>query len=200
MVIRTNNNGNELWREVFVMEDWDRFEADRSWFYGVTTGLDGSIIAAGSAEMIWDGGGTQLDGLIIKLEPLVLEPIIFEWLPEDTVFSVLPGDTITFIARARDQQGDDLFNQWIVNADTMGTDTTETVVFEELGEYYVQCQISDEENTATIGWRVTTEEFYLDHYSPDSLAWTIQRNTEIDFSLGVRAIDGYEARVQLDTH
>ena len=65
-------------------------------------------------------------------------------------------------------------------------------IFENFGEFIMQCQVTDGEFTAAVRWHVTTEEFYINTYTPDSLALIFRRNTEIDFSLGVRSIDGVE--------
>ena len=74
----------------------------------------------------------------------------------------------------------------------MGTDTTVTVTFEEFGEYSVQCRVSDGEFISVVRWYVTAEEWYIDTHTPDSLNWTIRRPHEVEFSLGVRAIEGVE--------
>ena len=190
LMIRTNSAGVERWRAVYNFEGIEGLEGNGR-FHGVTGGRDGSIVAAGTADVTENHEYSQV-AILMKLEPLVLEPVIFGWLPEDTVFTVLLGDTISFMARARDQQGDELSNLWIFNEDTLGVDTVETVFFGELGEHLVQCIISDGENTTAIGWRVTAEEFYLESYHPDNLSLIIRRNTEVNFSLGVRAIEGVE--------
>lgn len=104
----------------------------------------------------------------------------------------MPEDTVQFIVRVRDQQGDELSNLWLLDEDTLGTDTTVTIRFNDFGEYLVECRVSDEEMTTSVRWHVTAEEFYIDTHTPDSLAWTIRRPREVDFSLGVRAIEGVE--------
>lgn len=108
------------------------------------------------------------------------------------MFSVLAGDTIHSSSVPEISRGTRLTYLWIANEDTLGIDTTETVIFEDLGEYLVQCQVSGGEFTAAVRWHVTSEQFYIEGYAPDSLSMTIRRPREIDFSLGVRAIEGLQ--------
>ncbi|MBT3231749.1 MAG: T9SS type A sorting domain-containing protein [Calditrichaeota bacterium] len=188
-IYSTTSEGVLRWHTVFDLDSL--IDIPRCVFNSVVIGEDGSILAAGDVSWSNENG---TDGIVVKLEPELLEPIIFRFSPEDTVFSVLPGDTVTFMARARDQQGDELSNLWISNEDTLGADTVETIIFEELGEYLVQCQISDGEFTSAVRWHVSAEEFYIDSFSPDSLSWAVRRPREVDFSLNVRAMEGIEPR------
>ncbi len=187
---RTSSAGVVRWDIVYDLGEDERFTNGHNRFYSVVRGHDNSILAVGFVNMAIDSLGTN--ALLIKVAPEILEPIILRYAPEDTVFNVLLGDSVQFIAFAEDQQGDQLSNLWITNDDTLGNDTTETVTFEDLGEYLVQCQISDGEFTSTIRWHVTSEEFFIDFYTPDSLSWTIRRPHEVDFELGVRAMEGIE--------
>ncbi len=132
------------------------------------------------------------DGLLMRLEPDQLQPIIFYWFPEDTVFTALRNDSTEFIVRARDQQGDELGYEWW-SADTlMSRDTTVTVVYEEAREYNIQCRVSDDDWTTAINWRVNVADFYIDSYQPDTLNIAVRRNTIIDFSASSRAVEGEE--------
>ena len=128
----------------------------------------------------------------MKLEPEHLQPMIIFWSPEDTLQTILPGDSLRFIVRAVDQQGDELEYLWFLGEDQIGRDTTVTVIFEELGENIVQCQVSDEDFTTSIRWHVTASEWYIDSINPDSTEITLRRGTSIDFTHHVRAVEDFD--------
>jgi hypothetical protein len=189
-VLRVNQVGATRWSSEYNLGESFRRP---SFFTTVVISPDNSLIASGATNYRGEDGWSN-DGLIVKLEHEYLEPQFIHWAPEDTIFSVLPGDEVEFIARAIDQQGDELTNLWIIDDDTLGSDTTEIIAFDELGEYLVSCEVSDGEFTTEIRWHVTAEEWYIDSYSPDSLAWTVRRPYEADFSLGIRALEDIEPR------
>ncbi len=193
-VQRVSPDGVERWHATYDLNELGVFFNGVNHFLSIVQSDDGALIASGQVNTL--DGGHSYDAIVMKLEPDQLSPIIMEWSPHDTVFSVLPSDSVMFWVRAQDQQGDELAYLWhsvgIEDVDTLGTDTTVTITFEELGEYFVQCQVSDGEFTAEIRWHVTSGEWYIDTYTPDSLSWTIRRPREVDFELGVRAIEGVE--------
>jgi hypothetical protein len=96
------------------------------------------------------------------------------------------------MVEAFDLQEDDLEFNWIVGEDTISTDTTTIVQFSDLGDYNINCVVSDGELADSVQWLVHTKEFYIDSYSPDSLVLTVRRPHEVDFSLYVRAIEDVE--------
>ena len=187
--IRTTSNGVVRWQHVYDFSDEGEFGL-RNAFSSVIIDRDNSIVAAGRIEVTNDG--TLLNGLLIKLEPEVLEPILFYWSPEDTVFSVLLGDSVQFVVRARDQQGDELSYLWISGDDSLRDDTTYTKHFDELGEYFVQCQVSNDEYTSAVTWHISVVEWYISGFTPDSLDFALRRGRSIDFALDVRALEGVD--------
>ncbi|HHE47087.1 MAG TPA: PKD domain-containing protein, partial [Bacteroidetes bacterium] len=169
--IQVNNNGEELWRQMYDFSAEVDFGGS-NYFYGGVKGHDNSIIACGIVNYI--PAIPPRNGFIMKLEPYLRAPLIMFYEPEDTVFTVLQGDTVDFLVRAYDAQGDELSYLWTVGDDTISRDTTATYCFEELGEYIVTCRVSDGEFTASINWRVTAVEFYIVDFRPDSTEMTIR--------------------------
>ncbi|MDP8228432.1 MAG: hypothetical protein P9M15_03160, partial [Candidatus Electryoneaceae bacterium] len=184
---RVHQNGVERWRVDYDFADMQGYGSRWNRFHSVVQGHDRSIIAAGLVN--FTGNQTGQNGILVKLEPEILEPQFVYWLPEDTVFSVLQGDTINFLVRVFDQQEDQIEYLWIMGDDTLSIDTTTTVIFEDLGDFNVQCQVSDGEFIAAVTWRVSVVEWYIDTYHPDSLDLILRRNETIDFSVDVRAVD-----------
>jgi len=187
-VVRVHANGVERWRRTYEFIELERERVFLRVFTSVVRGHDGSIVAAGWSTLEDD----SRDAFVIKLEPEILEPQFIYYSPEDTVLSVLLGDSIVFIVRAFDQQGDEMSYLWVMGEDTLSRDTTTTVIFEELSDFNVQCQVSDGEFTVAITWHVSVVEWLIQACTPDSLDLIIRRGTNIDFSLDVAAIEGIE--------
>ncbi len=189
-LVRTQPNGNERWRRTFTWQDRGGFVRGRNEFYSVIVGHDNSIYAAGSQRV----DSTGQDGIVVKLEPEIIGPVIAYHSPEDTLLSVLPGDTVQFIVRAVNQWGLEMDYEWLMDSVAVedGNDTTITVIFEELGEYEVECRVSDDDWTSVIRWQIETTELYIDFYQPDSLQLPIRRGTNVDFSVSVRVLNELE--------
>jgi len=184
-MLYVNRDGDEQWRREYnIVQDFDVHG-----FKSVVQGRDGSIVAAGLGI---SPDSTHANGFLIKYSPEVFEPEFLFWSPEDTMQTVLIGDSLQFIVRMRDQQGDSLIYRWFMNEDTLSDDTTETVVFDELGNFDVQCQVSDGNNTVTITWHVTVCEWYIRTFSPDNLDFAIRRGTEVEFTIDVVSIENIE--------
>ncbi len=181
-------NGEELWHRIYNLCIRNNRYEQSGYFFSVIIGHDESILAAGHTRMTDELGAWN--GLIIKLEPEILEPIIMYWSPEDTMLTVLQRDTVQFIVRARDQRGQELSYLWIMEGDTLSTDTTTTVIFNDLGMYDAQCQVSNEEFTSAITWHVEVSRLYIDSYTPDSLNIAIRRNATVDFRVHSRFFGG----------
>ncbi len=190
IAIRVRRNRIERWRVGYEFANQDGYGDSWHEFNSVVQGQDGSIIAAGMLNFEDDASG--LNGVLIKLEPEILEPSILHWEPQDTLLEVLQGDTIDFFVRVIDQQGDEMDYLWIMDEDTLSTDSTTTVIFDELGESVVQCQITDGEFTVGIAWHVRVLEWYIDIFQPDSIEITVRRRSSIDFTHHVRAIEDFE--------
>jgi len=189
-VLRVRSNGNERWHAVYDFPGEEGYARDGHGVNSVVTDHQNSIVAAGTANFTEDGTG--LNGLVIKFEPEILEPQFIHWSPEDTMLTILQNDTIEFTVRAFDRQDDEMNYLWIMGEDTLSRDTITTKVFEELGEFEVQCQVSDGELMVAITWHVNVVEFYICSFTPDSLDLIIRRGTNVDFSLDVAALEDIE--------
>ncbi|HHE46716.1 MAG TPA: PKD domain-containing protein, partial [Bacteroidetes bacterium] len=185
-VINVNADGVEMWRESYNIFGLNLF-AGGTTFKSIVVDNNDCPVAAGTVIQV-DSSGCY-NGVVLKIEPEILEPQFIYYEPEDTVFTVLQGDTVDFLVRAHDAQGDELSYLWTVGDDTVSRDTTATYCFEDLGEYIVTCRVSDGEFTASINWRVTAVEFYIVDFRPDSTEMTIRRRSEVDFAVDVRALD-----------
>ncbi|MBT3231361.1 MAG: T9SS type A sorting domain-containing protein [Calditrichaeota bacterium] len=190
LALRIRRDGQVRWREAYDIGQGDIFGARGHFFNSVTVDQDNSILAAGRVNLSF-GEESDTDGLVVKLLPEILHPIIMHWSPEDTVFSVLPEDTVRFTVRAIDQQGQELGYEWLFDDSTFaGGDTTVLVQFPDtLGEHTVTCVLSDEEFSTYINWNVSVVEWYIADYQPDSTDILIRRGTSIDFTHQIKSVE-----------
>ncbi|MCF7811680.1 T9SS type A sorting domain-containing protein [bacterium] len=196
--LRLRSNGIERWNAVYDIDEAEGFGSTENSFRSVVRGNDNSIIAAGTVnyeENIVNEDEGQ-NGYIMKLEYDQLAPSFIYYLPGDTVFSVLQGDTVDFVARATDWQEDALTFLWIMDGDTVSEDTSASIEFDSVGVWDVRCEVSDGEFTVSVTWHVTVTEFYISDFTPDSLDLVIRRNTSVDFSLAVRQLVDEEIEYQ----
>ncbi len=189
-VIRITSAGVPRWERIYdqLRNQDEEVVIDLTSLESVIIDHEGSAIAAG-----WGmsrGGG--IDGVVIKLEPEHLEPQFIVYSPEDTMLTVLQGDTVEFWVSAHDAQGDELSYLWIMGVDTLSRDTTVNVEFNEQGDFDLQCQVTDEEYTVGITWHVRVMAFYIESFTPDTLEMTVRRNSSVDFALEVRTLEDVE--------
>ena len=185
-VLRTDVAGNEVWRRS------DGNEEEMVWggYKAVVVGHDGMALAVGTGLRRLDDN--RVDGVLTKIMLEVFPPEIIFHVPEDIELNVLQGDTIQFAVQAEDMQDDSLSYFWILDDDTVATDTTTMIIFEELGDHRVECFVSEGELADSVLWLVHVNEFFIRNYEPDSLELTIQRGTEIDFGIDIAAIEEIE--------
>ena len=136
-------------------------------YYSVAIANNGSILVAGSAALDRERG---LDGVLVKIVPDVSPPRMVSFIPVQLEFSVLQADTVRFAVGAFDLQDDSLMFVWTVDEDSIASDTSTTIIFDDLGDFTVNCVVSDGELADSVHWLVHVEEFYIDSYSPDSIA------------------------------
>lgn len=182
--LKVDSEGNEMWERL------DNFAMPEAYFNSTVISTDGSIIAAGS--IITAENRQECQGLLVKLFPEFSPPEIVEYTPKDTMLTVLQGDTVDFWVSAHDAQNDELHYLWIIGEDTLSTDTTITHVFDELGDFEMQCQVSDGEFTVGITWHVRVMAFYIESFTPDTLEMTVRRDNSVDFALEVRTLEDVE--------
>ncbi len=187
---RLRSNGTERWHRIFDFQENEEILSGQSTFNAVALGNDNSIIAAGSAFLA--EGDQGRNGLLVKLQPDILEPQFISWTPQDTMLTVLIDDTVNFSVEVIDDQDDDLTYLWIMVGDTISTDSSTTVIFNARGEYDVECQVSDGEFTTVIRWHINVVDWYIDSFNPDSTDLIVRRGSWVDFNHHVRAIDERE--------
>ncbi|MDP8228433.1 MAG: T9SS type A sorting domain-containing protein [Candidatus Electryoneaceae bacterium] len=190
LVIRTFSDGNERWRGYydFINEEDGLARGINELFSGVL-GHDNSLIVAGTHNT----PESEYDGIVFKAEPSIIGPYLLSWTPEDTVLSVLPGDSIQFIVDAGHQWNMALEYEWTLTGlqepALISEDTSVVVHFDNLGDFLVSCHVTDREITTTITWHIDVTELYISEYQPDSLILAYRRNQEVDFSVTVRAVE-----------
>ncbi|MDP8241059.1 MAG: T9SS type A sorting domain-containing protein [Candidatus Hatepunaea meridiana] len=188
-VIRTASDGAERWHSVYELP-WDNgYSRGGHYLMSVVNDNDNSIIAAGMAQ---SRGQDLRNGFVMKLEPDILEPLFLFYSPEDTILSVLQGDSVEFMVEAIGYRDRELSYLWIMGEDTLSHDSTTTVVFDSLGVFDVQNQVTDGEFTASITWHISVVEFYITGFEPDTLEMTVRRNSSIDFSIEARMLEDIE--------
>lgn len=137
-ILRTDSAGNEQWRRTDNNNEGggnvDRYDS-------AVLGRDNLLMVAGTAHR---GDERRTDGVLIKIVPDRSPPTIWSYIPEELEFTELLDDSVFFaILEAEDAQNDSLLYYWTSNADNVGTDTSTTITFEELGDHFVECFVSD---------------------------------------------------------
>lgn len=60
----------------------------------------------------------------MKFEPEILSPAIMRQEPEDSLISLLIGDTLKFVIGAENPMEDSLIYEWFIDDNAIGADTT----------------------------------------------------------------------------
>ncbi len=190
-IIRITSNGIQRWRSNLhnIENEEGQFLIRIKNLKSVITSDNGAIIAAGQGEL---EDNTRNNGVILKIEPEILNPQFISWTPPDTNLTVLPGDTVQFRVQVFDQQNDEISYLWRMGDDTLSTNPSTEMIFEELGNFDIQCRISDGESFNTITWHVRVSAWFIDSFTPDSTEITLRRGTEVDFTHQTRAIEDIE--------
>jgi len=176
------------WREIYYPEILGTEFSSWTYLQAATRGFENSIVAVGTINWTPEDQAQRQDALFMKLAPYVIRPQIFYYSPHDTVLTVLQNDTVAFVVRAVDQQGDELDYLWTMGEDTLSRDTTVSIIFEELGEQLVSCFVTDQEFTASVRWHVDVRDLFIADYSPDTLNLVVRRGTSVTFSLDSVAV------------
>jgi hypothetical protein len=185
IVLRIDNSGNEMWRR----SDGSQEHRMRG-YKSIVVGNDGMVLAVGTGYT--REHGQRPDGVLTKIMLDVSPPEIVLFIPQKLQLTTLQRDSIEFSVLAEDLQDDSLYYYWALDEDTIATDTSATIIFEELDDHIVECFVSDGELADSVSWLVHVEEFFISGFEPDSLNLTIQRGTEINFGIDVAAIDEIE--------
>ena len=185
MAVRVDRSGAQLWYSDLaqvVDEQEVRNEMQLNQFYGATVLPNDVIVACGSLINGVRGRGDS-DGLLVRLEPDELHPMIFRREPEDSLLTVLQGDTIQFILRARDRYGRELNYRWSYSDSVLASaDTMRTILFDTLGDRSVVCDVSNIDWMVRIAWTIQVRDFFIATHSPDTLNLTLRRGNSQVFS------------------
>ncbi len=175
-LLRTDQNGNVMWERV------DRNCPDPGSNEGYTSVVvhrDGAPATVGWA--VTENRG--YDGVLVRFVPEHSAPFFDSHSPESLDTSILAGERIRFAVTALDWQNDVISYRWMINDENAGDSRTLSHRFQEIGDYSVQCWISDDEGSDSIRWDVHAKDLFIVSYSPDTLDLTIRRGSSVDFSL-----------------
>jgi len=178
-VLRTEPGGNIAWERL------DDFFI-HGWYYSSIIDAHGFLIAAGMGA---NREHRRDHGVLVKIVPERSAPVITDFTPENLDLSVLLDDSLFFSVSAVDLQEDSLSYLWTQNGDSISSDTSTVIAFDELGIDTVQCTVSDSALSDSIRWIVHVEEMYIDSYSPQNLTLSIRRNNAINFFVTTRALE-----------
>ncbi|MBM3330179.1 MAG: hypothetical protein FJY67_12045, partial [Calditrichaeota bacterium] len=142
LAIRTTPGGVEVWRKDFsqFVEAVGMGGIESNRLGSVITLPNNVIVACGSMVSNEEENGD--DAIIVRLEPDILGPVVFHKEPEDSLLKVLPGETIDFLVRARNQQGEEMSYQWTYRDTVRSQDTSCTIRFDERGTFPVVCRVT----------------------------------------------------------
>jgi hypothetical protein len=170
-ILRTDADGNEMWHRVDDLSNlWDEYNS-------VIVTPDGDIIIAGHSD--WSG--------LLACVPDYIPPLIVWVSPPAGDLSVLLGDSVTFCVSAQTWRPHPISILWTLDGDSVTTDSFTTITFPDLGDYLVQCNVSDGTSQDSAFWNIHVVELYIADWQPDTLNLLVQRNHEVDFSVTVRA-------------
>jgi len=185
--------------------DWSRVYSEEfrpaNGFEMIGNGLS-SVVWTPNSELI--GGGYAMpvnnnpnrDGMLMKLEPLFLDPQWLYWEPHDTMLTVLQYDTVNFLVRADFHHPDSLGYTWFRNDSLFARDTAVAVVFDSLRQELIECLANAEGFTIAIRWHVSVEQLFIRDYAPNELNLEFRRGTALPCSLMTAAVEGAPVNFQ----
>ncbi|MBM3329622.1 MAG: hypothetical protein FJY67_09175, partial [Calditrichaeota bacterium] len=182
---RTSPNGELVWRKDFhqIVGQVGMGNVTSNKLTSVITLPNNVIVACGSMVSNEEENGD--DAIIVRLEPDILGPVVFHKEPEDSLLKVLPGETIDFLVRARNQQGEEMSYQWTYRDTVRSQDTSCTIRFDERGTFPVVCRVTAGEWSVEVVWAVEVTDLFISSFTPDTLDFTIQRANDIAFGIEV---------------
>jgi hypothetical protein len=187
MAVRIRSDGSVRWRQFYLFRAEEGFGTTHG-FSAVIIGNDQSIIGAGSTTFTRDNSGRN--GMVMKLVEDVIGARILQYTPRDTVLTVLVDEAIEFTVRAVNARGERPPLLWLQDGDSLSTDSSVVIPFNDIGESLVQCRVFDADGNAEVRWHVEVTDLYIHTYSPDSLEMTLRRGTQVDFTLDSIATAG----------
>lgn len=162
---------------------------------GAIIGADNSMLAVGSSTQddLMDNRHNNHVAVLVKLEPDNLPAPYIIFLPEDSLQSALPGDSITFSTEPVNFFNEQISYLWALDEDTLANDdrtNSMIVTFPDFGEYEMYGAVFAEGVLAgETTWRITVEDFFIRSASPDSSDITVRRNSTVPFYLDVACVE-----------
>jgi hypothetical protein len=171
--------GNESWRYVFPMADQDSFRCSLK---GVCTRPNGSTLGCGRWES-YAINPPPSDGWVVEIRPLRSAPEIIGWSPHSLDTAVLTGSRIEFSIIAEDLQNDSLRYRWSQNDSVISNQNHVIIEYIDVGEYRVDCYVSDEAQFDSIRWNVHVKDLVIARHTPDTLDLTLRRGASQTFTI-----------------
>ncbi len=169
-----DNGGNPIWGRVAGPELQG---GQKNILRSVITARDGSFIAC---------GGAAATCFAVAYVPISHTPFFVELVPEDSLVDVLVGDTLTFLARAEDPDGDDIIYTWRLGEEEVSQDSTFFHRFEDEGVERLVCVATDGEFSDSTEWHIRTSNIYVSDHAPEIFNFRTRRGNQLDFSIAGR--------------
>ena len=77
----------------------------------------------------------------------------------------------------------------LLGEDTLSVDTFAVITFPDLGDFTVNCTVSDSTGFSDIQWDVHVREFTIRNFEPANLALALQRGTSVNFVVEIETLD-----------
>ncbi len=183
--MRVRPDGSIRWQQLIELREEDGFGQGaqaRHGFFSVIEDHNNSIVAVGRVHS--NRNDTELNGLVVKLEPQPMGIGFISYTPQDTVFNVLVDDTVNFAVIVRNNDQLRLDFNWEVGGQPIESDSSSVkVVFREGGQTEIQCIVEAEELRISIRWHVTVTDLYISAFTPDTLNISVNRGDSLTFAI-----------------
>ncbi len=131
---------------------------------------DSPCIDTGDPDSPLDPDGTRADMGAYYFDRRGDPPQIIDYMPAELNLTEDQGDTVQFVVRAEDAEGDSVRFLWRYNGEIISEDTIVTIAFQDAGEVIVQCSVSDGLGADSVYWNVTVQDLAV---PSDNLQFTI---------------------------
>ncbi len=194
--IRVTSRGIFRWRSIMPDGEILNLPGFRAGFNnGAVIGADNSMLAVGysSEDDLMDNNRNNGIAILVKLEPDNLPAPYIIFLPENSLQSVLPGDSIIFSAEPVNFFNDQITYLWVLNEDTLAYDERSDSTIgnfpdfnesEMYGAVFAEGDLAGEKT-----WHITVDDFFIRECTPDSLHLTARRGSTLSFTLDVACVE-----------
>jgi len=176
MIIRTNGQGEEIWRRV------TQNEHAGSCYSSIIMDRDSMVVLVGTDYF------ARFNAVMIKIVPDRSPPNVLRWEPLARELWKLRNETVSFRVYADDLQNDDLTFRWIHNDSLIGQSDRKRIQFSTSQDHAVVCEVSDGQDAVNIDWLVHVRDLYIIDHSLDSLELSVDRNDTVNFTITTETI------------